>query len=242
MKGETALIKPFMGVPESALKFLRELEANNDRGWFREHEDWYLNDVEGPTASLAAALGDAVRPFAPSAVAEPRIGGSLFRIQRDMRFATGVPYKTHIGLRIRHVAAIRGSRCEGPVMYVQYSGSGLLLAVGEKAFDSHIRTRWLELLQKDASVVNEAAATAEKSDHDILGQLLKRPPITHSDPRVPELAKRKGFFVQKAGPLPRSMHDPSFAGQCAAFFFPYAKLFETLGSLHYVSGGRPGQI
>lgn len=242
MKGETTLIKPFKGIPESALVFLRELEANNDRGWFRENEDWYRNDVEGPMASLAAALGDSVRPFASSAVAEPRIGGSLFRIQRDMRFATGVPYKTHVGLRIRHVAAIHGSRCEGPVMYVQYSGDGLLLGVGEKAFDSHIRARWLELLQKDASVVTEAAATAERSDHEILGQLLKRPPITHSDLRVSELARRKGFFVQKSGPLPRSMHAPSFAGQCSAFFRLYAGLFEALGSLHDVSGGRPGQI
>ncbi len=240
MKGETAVIEPFRGVPESALMFLRELEVNNDREWFREHEDWYRNAVEGPTASLAAALGDAVRSFAPSAVAEPRIGGSLFRIQRDMRFSTGAPYKTHIGLRIRHVAAIRGSRCEGPVMYVQYSGDRLLLGIGEKAFDAHVHARWLELLQRDASVATEAVAIAERSDHEIVGQLLKRPPITNSDPRVTELAKRKGLFVQKAGPLPRSMHAPSFAGQCATFFLPYAKLFEALGSLHEVAGGKPG--
>lgn len=232
MRDHAERVGPFLGIPKSGVEFLRELALHNDRDWFRQHEDWYRKDIEAPTATLAVELGRAVRRFAPSAVAIPRIGGSLFRIQRDMRFAEGAPYKTHVGLRIRHATASNGARCEGPVMYLEFTSEHLLLAVGEKEFDAGSRTRWLELLQGNASAVLSAVATADSKRHDVLGPKLKRSPIQHPDPIVLELARRKGVFVQKVAPLPRSLHGPSFVDHCIDFYSAYGSLFETLGRLH----------
>src|SRR3954469_7944702 len=95
--------------PPSALEFLRELEANNDRDWFKANRGRYDEDLVAPARQLAARLshlGDA----------------HLFRPYNDTRFHMRPPIKEQLGLAIGYGGA--GG------FYVELSLDGLLVAAG----------------------------------------------------------------------------------------------------------------
>src|SRR5262245_59739874 len=62
-------------------------------------------------------------------VADPRpVGGSLFRIYRDTRFAKDKsPYKTHAGITFRHDA---GRDVHGPIFYLHLEPGRVFAASG----------------------------------------------------------------------------------------------------------------
>ncbi len=85
-------------------KFLRALTRNNNRAWFKAHQDDYERHVRGPYLQLIADLQAPLAKISPRYRADPRkVGGSLFRIQRDTRFSGDKqPYKTWAGARFFH--------------------------------------------------------------------------------------------------------------------------------------------
>src|SRR3954462_8020063 len=95
--------------PASALEFLRELEANNDRGWFKANRSRYDEDLVAPARELAARLG--------------HLGDAhLFRPWNDTRFHMRPPIKEQLGLAIGYGGA------DG--YYVELSLDGLLIGAG----------------------------------------------------------------------------------------------------------------
>src|SRR5436305_321486 len=99
----------FAGWPKPALDFLRELEDNNDRDWFKANRARYDEQLVAPTLALADELADLGRPH-------------LFRPWNDTRFRPGPPIKEHVGLAIGYEGA--GG------FYVELSLDGLLVAAG----------------------------------------------------------------------------------------------------------------
>jgi uncharacterized protein (TIGR02453 family) len=99
----------FRGWPPEALDFLRELEDDNDRDWFKANRARYDEHLVAPALALAEELSDFGRPH-------------LFRPWNDTRFRPGPPIKEHLGLAIGYGGA--GG------YYVELSLDGLLVAAG----------------------------------------------------------------------------------------------------------------
>ena len=95
--------------PPQALEFLRELEANNDRDWFKANRARYDAHLVEPARELAAALAH---------LGPPR----LFRPYNDARFHQRPPIKEQLGMAIGY----------GPAggYYVELSLDGLLVGAG----------------------------------------------------------------------------------------------------------------
>ncbi|MDP1732873.1 MAG: TIGR02453 family protein [Sulfuritalea sp.] len=89
---------------KATFRFLDELAANNDRGWFEANKPRYEELVREPALDFITAMAEPLAKFAPHFRAEPRkMGGSLMRVFRDTRFARDKsPYKTNIGIQFRH--------------------------------------------------------------------------------------------------------------------------------------------
>jgi uncharacterized protein (TIGR02453 family) len=67
---------------------MRDLEAHNDRDWFNANKKRYEEELRDPCLRLVAALGERLEAVCPMIEADPRpVGGSLFRIYRDVRFS-----------------------------------------------------------------------------------------------------------------------------------------------------------
>jgi uncharacterized protein (TIGR02453 family) len=94
--------------PPEALGFLRELEDNNDRDWFKANRARYDEFLLAPTRALTENLAH---------LGPPR----FFRPYNNTRFRPGPPLKEHIAASIG----------EGPaVYYFQLSLDGLVLGAG----------------------------------------------------------------------------------------------------------------
>ena len=97
----------FTGFPPGTLRFLRELERNNDREWFAVNKPRYEALVREPALDFIATMGPKLLSISDHFVALPKkTGGSLMRVYRDTRFGKDkTPYKTNIGIQFRHEVA-----------------------------------------------------------------------------------------------------------------------------------------
>jgi len=83
--------------PPQTQAFLRDLRAHNDREWFAAHRDDYQSAYVDPAKAFVEAVAPELTRIAPAVQAEPRVLGSVFRINRDTRFSADKrPYKDHL--------------------------------------------------------------------------------------------------------------------------------------------------
>ncbi|HET9869905.1 MAG TPA: DUF2461 domain-containing protein, partial [bacterium] len=78
--------------------FLKKLKKNNNRPWFKAHQEDYERLVRNPLLDFIGELGPSLRGVSPHLFVDnsPQ-GGSMFRIYRDTRFSKDkTPYKTHV--------------------------------------------------------------------------------------------------------------------------------------------------
>ena len=73
-------------VSARTFRFLRELAEHNERPWFEANKARYVAEVRDPLLRFVAAVGPQLAKVSRQIVADPRpVGGSLFRIHRDVR-------------------------------------------------------------------------------------------------------------------------------------------------------------
>ena len=89
----------FSGFTRETTRFLKGLSRNNNKAWFDAHRDDYEEHYLAPAKKFVEAMGARLVKLAPDVVAEPRVNGSIFRVNRDIRFSKDkTPYKDHIDL------------------------------------------------------------------------------------------------------------------------------------------------
>lgn len=122
----------FGGFPADTSEFLADLGDNNNRTWFEANKTRYQRAFVEPAKAFVSAIAPHFARFAPEIHAEPRVNGSIFRINRDIRFsADKTPYKDHLDLWFW-----RASRTSGPGFFLRLTHDTLHLGTGCHAFDS----------------------------------------------------------------------------------------------------------
>jgi uncharacterized protein (TIGR02453 family) len=116
-------------VTPRTFQFLKELAAHNDRAWFEKNKQRYHDEVRDPLLRFVADFEPKLLRISKHMEADPRpVGGSLFRIYRDTRFAKDkTPYKTHAGVTFRHAD---GRDVHGPIFYLHLEPGTVFAAAG----------------------------------------------------------------------------------------------------------------
>ncbi|MCB9558108.1 MAG: DUF2461 domain-containing protein [Deltaproteobacteria bacterium] len=181
---------------ERTFGFLRQLAVNNDREWFADHKNAYEEAVKGPMLRFIADFAPELRRISAHFVADPRpVGGSLFRIQRDIRFAKDKqPYKTHAAAQFRHSA---GKDVHAPGFYLHLAPGEVFAGAGIWHPDS------TTLAAIRSAIVARSAAWKRSVERPpfaeqcrLSGESLQRPPrgFDPDHPLVEDL-KRKDFIA-----------------------------------------------
>jgi uncharacterized protein (TIGR02453 family) len=196
----------------ATFRFLRALKRNNRRDWFHAHKDDYENAVKAPALRLITDLAEPLRALSPQLVASPRaVGGSLFRIHRDTRFASDKsPYKTHVGMSFYHAATkatARGSlgtaalgRLDAPVLYLHLE-PGACFAGGGIWHPQPATLKRLRdfLIDNPRSWKQATRAPAFRRVFELDGETLSRPPRGYDrEHELIEDLKRKDFIASSA--------------------------------------------
>lgn len=176
--------------------FLRDLRDHNDRDWFKANKARYEQDAKDPVLRFINDFAEPLRTLTDEVRADPRpVGGSLFRIYRDVRFsADKSPYKTHIGAQFRHR---RGKDVHCPGFYLHLAPDEVFVAAGIWHPDSPTLKAIRGQLDAEPEAwlaVRDDPALAEH--FELAGDRLKRPPKGYSkDHPLLEDLKRKDFVV-----------------------------------------------
>lgn len=175
--------------PPAALAFLRELEDNNDRDWFKANRARYDDDLLAPGRALADSLG--------------HLGtAKFFRPYNDARFHHRPPIKEQLGIAIGYGGA--GG------YYVELSLDGLLLGAGlhHPAADQLERFRAAIDDGRRAAAFERAVGQAAAAGMALADPVLKRAPRGYpvDHPRVERL-RLKNVTLYARHPLQPWLHD-----------------------------------
>jgi len=177
-------------------RFLKDLKANNEREWFQANKDRYESELKEPAIRFISAVAPHLAKISPHFRADPRpVGGSLFRIYRDTRFAKDkTPYKTHVGIHFRHDA---GKDAHAPGFYLHLEPGESFLGVGIWRPQASIARQIREAIVEDSTTWKRlTSAKAFRERFTFRGDSLKRPPRGF-DPEHPLARdlKRKDFIA-----------------------------------------------
>ena len=181
---------------QSTFDFLTALAANNRREWFEEHRADYEAWVRTPALHFIADIATDLAMISPHFLALPRkVGGSLMRVNRDIRFGNDKrPYKTNIGIQFRHEA---GKDVHAPGFYLHVEPQDCFIGVGLWRPDAPALGKI-----RDALVENEDAWLKVRDDRvfqqgfTLAGESLRNAPRGYdkTHPLLEDL-KRKDFIA-----------------------------------------------
>lgn len=85
----------FNGFNRDIFSFLDELEKNNNIEWFNKNRERYKLNIVQPTKEFIALLAPFINRLNTSIRTEPKFNETIMRINKDLRFSKGVPYRNY---------------------------------------------------------------------------------------------------------------------------------------------------
>jgi len=111
---------------ENIIRFLSELNINNNREWFAENKAWY-DQVRIEFEKLSKDLIARISTFDED-IKHVEAKDCVFRIYRDTRFSHDkTPYKTHFGV---FIASAGGRKSQRGGYYLHLDPAGCFVAAG----------------------------------------------------------------------------------------------------------------
>lgn len=212
-------VQAFEGFPPEGFRFFRELAVNNNREWFQEHKQDYIDYLQTPAVSLVVELGERLKSEFPGIEYDLRTNGagSIMRIYRDIRFSKDkTPYKTHIGINFWEGSQKKGS----PGFHLFMDSESATFYGGYHVFPKEYLAAYREAVANDTSgeKLRKGLDSLSKLQSFEFGgeQLKKVPPGYDKDSPRGDLLRYKGLWVKSPKLDPKTLASPKLVDTCAA--------------------------
>jgi uncharacterized protein (TIGR02453 family) len=220
----------FNGFTQGSLDFLKSLVENNNRDWFLEHKKVYEAELLEPAKQFVESIAAGLFEISSDLRAEPRVNGSISRINRDTRFSKDkTPYKGHMGF---HFA--QGSGKDRPGYFLRFTPDNLGLGAGIYSFDKDLLSKYREAVASDNRGQALAATVDEvkEAGHHVGGERFKRVPRGYNPnhPRA-NLLRHGGLYAYTELAIPGEFFSRSFPFFCATRFEKLSPLMNWLVGL-----------
>jgi uncharacterized protein (TIGR02453 family) len=190
------LYPPFPGFSDAALRFLRDLKANNDRDWFKPRKETYEDEVLWPLRCLISDVSGRAPSEGVRLQGDPK--RNTFRIYRDTRFSKNkAPYKTHASC---YLTASGDKQAQGGV-YVHVEPGASFLASGiwhpERDLLRSVRTRLAERPDEADALLSDLDAVGLTFARDETLTRMPRGFEAHAESDHEWLIRLKSFTVSR---------------------------------------------
>lgn len=212
-------MEAFEGFPKQTFELLRGLRKNNSKEWFDRHRDDYDADYVEPARRFVEAIGPKLRALSRTVRYEPKVNGSIFRIQRDTRFSKDkTPYKTHLDLWFWE-GEKRG--WDTPGFFLRLTPESVMAGAGMHQLARAALDRYRRAVLDDRSG-NALVKLLEKvraAGYAIGGATRKTVPrgLDPAHPRA-TLLLHEALHAGLEMPLPESVHTAGFVAECLRHF------------------------
>ena len=164
----------FDGFPRETVTFLGQLTAHNDRDWFQAHRTDYEQYWVAPAKAMVSAMTPHFAAFAPGVHCEPRINGSIFRLNRDTRFSKDkTPYKTQVDLWFWE-GDNRGRENAG--YFFRLTPQGLLLGAGMHGLQKVPLQKYRDAVDVGGAALQGILDDIQGAGFGVMGESGKRVP------------------------------------------------------------------
>jgi len=219
----------FSGFGDATFRFMRDLGRNNDKAWFQAHRTAYEEDLLEPAMAFIEAIGPLLARFSPGVRAEPKIGGSMMRINRDIRFSPDKrPYKDHLDMTFK-----LGSVKTSPGYWFRLTPKELILGAGMHMLDKPDLERYRKAVDAERSGAELAKIVTkeERAGYDVGGEHYKRVPAGFAPDHPREaLLRHAGVYVGTDMKVPAEAKTARFPAFCAARYKKMAPLMDWLSA------------
>jgi len=219
----------FTGFGDATFRFLRDLGRHNDKEWFQAHRSAYENDLLEPSMAFIEAIGPLLTTFSPRVRAEPKIGGSMMRINRDIRFSKDKrPYKDHLDMTFKV-----GPAKTSPGYWFRLTPNQLILGAGMHMLDKPDLERYRDAVDADGpgTELAKIVAKEERAGYEVGGEHYKRVPAGFDADHPREaLLRHAGIYVGADMRVPAEAKTATFPSFCAAHYKKMAPLMEWLSA------------
>lgn len=144
------LNESFTGFNKDIFLFFSELEKNNNLEWFDENRSRYQKNIVQPTKKFIEQLSSFLNRLNPSIRNEPKFNDTIMRINKDLRFAKGEPYRNYWLIHFG-----RFKMDSEFFLFFEASGSDLGLFINRSKGDNLFFRKNLERYKKEISGVFE---------------------------------------------------------------------------------------
>lgn len=215
---------------KKTIRFLKDLDANNNRDWFNENKQRYEDEVRTPALAFIESMEPALQKVSPYINASSKkVGGSLMRVYRDTRFSKDkTPYKTNIGIHFRHA---RAKDVHAPGYYLHIEPGDVFFGAGIWQPDSPTLLAVRTLMDEHPEEWNAVKKkVCVKGGLELSGASLKRAPKGF-DPEhaLIEDLKRKDY-IATCNLTQSAIYDKDFPKQMAKLLKSGAPLMEFICS------------
>lgn len=201
--------------PDETFGFLEGIAAHNEKAWFDANRPLYEAGFVEAGKAMVAALGPRLREISPTVQFEPRVNGSISRINRDIRFSRDKrPYKEHLDLWFWH-----GERrsWDLPGFWFSLTARRLFVGAGMYRFEGEVLENFRQSVIHPRSGRALLAAVAEvrsKGDYQIGEKTRKRMPRGYeTDPDRAEYLLYEGLTAIIELPVELA-RQPGFLDRC----------------------------
>lgn len=187
----------FQGFGPGFAAFFAGLAEHQSRDWFEAHKGAYEREVKLPVASLVLDASAMLRGAGIELWGDPK--QSVFRIQRDVRFARDkTPYKTHASA----ILSRNGSKKDRGILYLHLDAAAPFLAAGfygpEPEVLGELRDQIVLRPDRFRRLRDALAGDGLIFDTDGALQRLPRGYEDVSEPDLQAAVKLKSFVVRRA--------------------------------------------
>ena len=181
--------------PMNTCAFLRDLEANNSRDWFEANRGRYQEEWLTPAQGFVERMTAAMAALTPPHKAEPRVNGTIRRINRDVRFSKD---KSPYNPRLHLVFWTGGHPNKSPALHLVLHPDRLGMGVGHWAMTPAELERFRNGVTdpKVGADLDQAITACEAHGVRLTEEALKRVPAGWETAQEREtLLKRKNLVL-----------------------------------------------
>lgn len=212
-----AELAPFTGFGPDAMPFLDGLAADNSKTYFDDHRTVYEQQVFLPLKSLVVAIGEQLRERVSDGIkAVPKVGKSMFRINRDLRFSKDkTPYHTYLDSVYWEGESPRSS----PGFILRITPDEVVVGAGVFGLADERLERWRSAVLDDVRGA-ELVALIDAGRTELKGATLSQPTRARvpkgfpSDHPRADLLRSDGLHLSATVPTPASITSARFAKWC----------------------------
>jgi len=183
--------------PPETLEFLADLRSHNEKAWFDANRRRYEACYVDPAKAFVLAVAPGLDAIVPGIVAEPRVLGSIFRINRDIRFSTDKrPYKDHLDMWFwqgDRKAAVSG-------LFLRVSPDGVIAGAGAHRFDKQQLARFRNAVVDPIArhELDPILAALDRAGVGVGGETYGRVPLgfTADRPLAERLLRHSALYTQ----------------------------------------------